>query len=161
MVYDTARKQMVMFGGAGVPPAAKEPIVVFGDTWVLSGGAWRQLDNPSPSPPARYAHGAAYDSKRNVVIIYGGAQMTSDRQTVHLTDMWQWDGSHWTEITLTGPTPGKRYSPAMAFDASRGRIVLHGGLEVRGRGDFTAFDDIWEWDGATWTQVRSSPSISR
>jgi hypothetical protein len=86
-------------------------------------------------------------------VMYGGAQMTADRQTTHLEDMWQWDGQRWTEIKLTGQTPGKRYSPAMAFDASRGVIVLTGGLEVKGRGQFTAFDDVWEWNGSVWTRV--------
>jgi hypothetical protein len=76
--------------------------------------------------------------------------MNADRQTTHLEDMWQWDGARWTEIRIAGPSPGKRYSPAMAFDAARGRIVLNGGLEVKGRGQFTAFDDVWEWDGLSW-----------
>jgi hypothetical protein len=68
--------------------------------------------------------------------------------------MWQWDGERWTEIKMTGATPGKRYSPAMAYDASRDRVVLHGGLEVRGRGDFSALEDVWEWDGARWVGVK-------
>lgn len=150
MVYDSARKQLVLFGGAGVPPGPKEPIVVFDDTWVWNAG-WRRISGPSP--PARYAHAMAFDSRRKVVVMYGGAQMSADRQTVHLEDMWQWDGRSWTEIKMTGPTPGKRYSPAMAFDPSRHRIVLTGGLEVKGRGDVTAFDDVWEWDGSRWTRM--------
>ena len=55
---------------------------------------------------------------------------------------------------MTGATPGKRYSPAMAYDAARARVVLHGGLEVRGRGDFTALEDVWEWDGARWVGLK-------
>lgn len=148
MVYDGARKELVLFGGAGVPPGPKEPLVIFGDTWVWSGSSWRKMDGPSP--PARYAHAMAFDSRRNIIVMYGGATMTTDRQTEHLEDMWQWDGRRWTEIKLTGRTPGKRYSPAMAFDPARGRIVLTGGLEVKGRGEFTAFDDVWEWDGSRW-----------
>jgi hypothetical protein len=177
-VYDSSRKQLVLFGGAGVPPGPKEPIVVFDDTWVWNGATgakganganvansanvadnasgakgagWRRISGPSP--PARYAHAMAFDSRCNIIVMYGGAQMTADRQTVHLEDMWQWDGRRWTEIKLTGRTPGKRYSPAMAFDPSRNRIVLSGGLEVKGRGEFTAFDDVWEWDGSRWTPM--------
>jgi hypothetical protein len=156
MVYDAARKQMVLFGGAGLPPSPKESFVIFGDTWVWSGAGWRAISGQSLSPPARYAHGMAYDSRRQVVVMYGGAKMTADRQTEHLEDMWQWDGDRWTEIKLTGPTPGKRYSPAMAFDPSRNRIVLHGGIEVKGRNERTVFDDVWEWDGSAWTQIRAA-----
>jgi hypothetical protein len=151
MVYDVARRQMVLFGGAGAPPGPKEPLVVFGDTWVWNGATWRKVSDQAP--PARYAHAMAYDRRRGVVVMYGGAQMTSDGQTAHLEDMWQWDGNRWAEIRMSGPTPGRRYSPAMAFDASRGRIVLHGGLEVKGRGQYTAFADVWEWDGSRWTHL--------
>jgi len=42
----------------------------------------------------------------------------------------------------------------MALDASRGRLVLSGGLEVKGRGEYTSFDDVWEWEGASWTHVK-------
>jgi hypothetical protein len=152
MVYDAARRQLVLFGGIGAPPGPKEPFVVFGDTWVWNGRSWRTVSGQSP--PARYAHAMAFDSRRGVVVMYGGATMGADGQTVHLEDMWQWDGARWIEIAIRGRSPGKRYSPAMAFDAARGRTVLNGGLEVKGRGQFAAFDDVWEWDGSTWTQVR-------
>jgi hypothetical protein len=152
MVYDSGRGQMLLFGGAGTPAGPREPFVMFGDTWVWNGTGWRELSGSSP--PARYAHAMAFDSRRGVVVMYGGAQMTADRQTAHLEDMWQWDGRGWTEIKMTGPTPGKRYSPAMAFDASRGRIVLSGGLEVKGRGEYTSFDDVWEWEGSRWMKVK-------
>lgn len=152
MVYDNARRQVVLFGGAGTPPGPKEPLAMLGDTWVWNGSGWRKASGASP--PARYAHAMAFDSHRGVVVMYGGATMNADRQTVHLEDMWRWDGHRWTEITMLGSTPGKRYAPAMAFDASRGRVVLSGGIEVKGRGEFTVFDDIWEWDGTGWTQAK-------
>jgi hypothetical protein len=45
--------------------------------------------------------------------------------------------------------PVARHGHAMAYDARRGRVVLFGGI---GRGG--DLDDTWEWDGATWTQLR-------
>jgi hypothetical protein len=32
--------------------------------------------------------------------------------------------------------------------------VLSGGIEVKGCGRFTVFDDVWEWDGTGWMQAR-------
>lgn len=43
--------------------------------------------------------------------------------------------------------PSARYVPYMAFDDSRARVVMGGGLSVQG-----GLDDTWEWDGRTWTQ---------
>jgi hypothetical protein len=151
MVYDDARRQIMLFGGAAPSTVPKGPLIILADTWIWNGTAWRQ--SPAESPAARYAHAMAFDSHRGVAIMYGGATMTADRQTTYFEDMWEWDGQRWKKIELTGVTPGKRYSPAMAFDASRRRVVLHGGLEVKGR-EVTAFDDVWEWDGSRWTQVR-------
>jgi len=61
--------------------------------------------------------------------------------------MWQWDGKRWTEIRLSGPTPGYRYQPVMVYDRARGKTVLYGGLEG-------SRDDTWEWDGRQWTAIR-------
>ncbi len=152
MVYDSARREMVLFGGAGAPAAPRDPLVILGDTWVWNGSSWREVPGQAPAP--RYAHAMAFDSRRGITYMYGGATMNTERQTVHYEDMWSWDGQRWTAITMNGPTPGKRYSPAMAFDAARNRIVLHGGFEVRGRGSLTTFDDVWEWDGSSWTKVK-------
>jgi hypothetical protein len=59
--------------------------------------------------------------------------------------MWQWDGERWTEIRLTGRTPGHRYQPVMVYDHARGRTVLYGGIG--------AAADTWEWDGRRWEAI--------
>ena len=64
-----------------------------------------------------------------------------------LSDMWQWDGERWTEIRMTGPTPGHRYQPVMVYDRARDRTVLYGGIGGPG--------DTWEWDGQRWRQAGS------
>lgn len=43
--------------------------------------------------------------------------------------------------------PGPRHGAAMAYDASRRRVVLFGG--ARGSAE-TPLDDTWEWDGLRW-----------
>jgi hypothetical protein len=46
-----------------------------------------------------------------------------------------------------------RYSPAMAYDAARGDVVLFGGVETD-----RAFGDTWLWDGHGW--ARAHPAVS-
>ena len=67
----------------------------------------------------------AYDERAGIVLLYGGAAAHRDAP---LSDMWQWDGARWTEIPLTGATPGHRYQPVMVYDRARDRTVLVGGL---------------------------------
>lgn len=142
MVYDATRRQVVLFGGVGAEPARGEPQPFFGDTWVWENQHWRRVADHGPK--ARYAHGMAYDQRAGVVLMYGGAG--AFRGTANFADMWKWDGARWTEIVLTGPTPGHRYQPVMVYDRKRGRTVLYGGLD--GKDDAT-----WEWDSTQWLRI--------
>ena len=141
MVYDEARREMVLFGGGGSE--------ILGDTWLWNGKQWRQAT--VAGPPARYAHALAYDAHRRVVILYGGS--SAYRPARYLTDMWEWNGEKWTEVTLPAVNPGPRYSPGMEYDRARRRIVLYGGMqEVEGKARYVF--DTWEWDGRRWTVIK-------
>ena len=140
MTYDSSRKQVVLFGGLGAPEAPGLPRPFLNDTWLLSGATWRKVS--SGGPPPRYAHAMAFDTRAGVALMYGGS--TTDDQPV--MDMWQWDGRRWSEIRLTGPTPGGRFWPAMVYDIARNRTVLYGG-----RPDDTS---IWGWDGRRWEEIK-------
>ena len=80
----------------------------------------------------------AYDSLRGRLVLFGGLGPCA----CLLGDTWEWDGSAWTQIQVTGP--GWADTHAMAFDSQRGRVVLFGGV---------TFADTWEYDGVSWNQV--------
>ena len=140
MVYDGRRRHVVLFGGVGGSPAEGQPQPWFGDTWIRERSGWRKVADTGPR--ARYAHGMAFDERAGVVLLYSGA---AAHRGAPLSDMWQWDGQRWTEIPLSGPTPGHRYQPVMVYDRARGRTVLYGGDPSK--------TDTWEWDGTRWTEV--------
>lgn len=52
------------------------------------------------------------------------------------------------EQTCVAP-PARRHG-AVAFDASRGRLVLFGGVREQ---DGEVLNDTWEWDGIRWAEV--------
>ena len=57
--------------------------------------------------------------------------------------------SMWTRI----PTIA-RFTHAMAYDASRQRVVMFGG-----KGSSSSpLSDTWEWDGKVWTQIKPTTS---
>jgi hypothetical protein len=84
----------------------------------------------------------AYDERAGVVLLYSGAAAHRDAP---LSDMWRWDGVRWTEVPLTGATPGHRYQPIMVYDRARAKTVLCGGIGGP--------NDTWEWDGQRWARV--------
>src|SRR5690606_7562385 len=86
------------YGHALASDAKRERIVLFGgdsssgernDTWEWDGTKWINVTpdpEVSPSPPPRFDHALAYDSDRNVVVLFGGR--TRDGQPFN--DTWEW-----------------------------------------------------------------------
>jgi hypothetical protein len=138
MAYDSARGQVVLFGGVGANNT------VLSDTWTWDGSNWTQR-LPASSPPARNFHAMAYDSIHQQVVLFGGS--TSSYHSL-LSDTWVWDGSNWTQKSPANSPPA-RFNHAMAYDAAHGQVVLFGGCC---RDPLSDTQDTWVWDGSNWSQ---------
>lgn len=130
MAFDEARGKMVVFGGlVGASLVAQ--------TWTWDGTTWTLADSTTGPGPVGH-HAMAYDSRRQRVVMFGGAPPTGPR----LSDTWEWDGTQWQRIATIN-SPGARSHHRMAYDAARGVTVLFGG------GDSTS-TETWTYDGRTW-----------
>jgi hypothetical protein len=79
-VYDGADAVGILFGGVGTGGASLV------DTWSWSGATLQWTEqSPSASPPARGQAGMAFDSTRNVVVLFGGADGNND-----YADTWEY-----------------------------------------------------------------------
>ncbi len=107
---------------------------------------WSLRSETGPTP--RTLHAMAYDSCRNVVVLFGGVPNGTGTR---FGDTWEWDGIDWTLRATTGPS--QRVGSAIGFDSNRCVTVLFGG--VGGPLD-TRLNDTWEWNGSTWTQKCAS-----
>ena len=103
-------------------------------------------DSDSLSPTPRSGHAMSYDSKRDLVVLYGGIN-----ETGMLSDTWTWNGKTWTEVTPRTNNPPARMGHGMAYDNTREKIVMFGGYNNSGR-----FADTWQWNGTRWEN--STPS---
>jgi hypothetical protein len=74
------------------------------------------------------------------LLLFGGYAGGSE-----LNDTWTFDGTRWTQVTVSNPPP-VRYSASMA--ALGNEVVLFGGFGSDGD-----LNDTWTFDGTTWTQV--------
>lgn len=162
MVYDQARHVTVLFGG-GTNHNFAAP---FNDLWEWDGGRWTQRVANSitngwklisgawrvayqDQPTRRTDFAMSYDSRRGVVVIFGGLGKAPDGSDVSLKDLWEWDGERWFFRATNGPIA--RYGGSMAYDERRGRTVLFGGQPVlSGPGEQYDAQVVWEWDGARW-----------
>jgi hypothetical protein len=108
---------------------------------------------PNAGPPARHSAGMAYDSQREVTVLFGGFAGNT-RNAPMYGDTWEWDGVSWRLVATTGPSP--RMGHSMVFDEARGVVVLFGG------GGLDGFNsDTWEWDGREWKLVAQTGPSAR
>jgi hypothetical protein len=142
------------YGAAMTTDPATGTILLFGgsdraDTWRWDGTTWIEL-HPLNPPSARTAPTAAADALRNQVVLFGGYDATAGRG---LPDTHIWDGQNWHPATAAGPA-GRAYS-GLAPDAN-GNLVLFGGQDT----GFTEHNDMWTWNGISWTAQtpNSSPT---
>ncbi len=174
LVYRHPASDVVLFGGAdlGAPGFSDDQ----SDTWIWNGSTWTEQFSPV-SPPRRRNAAFAYDTQRDVVLLFGGTVSVGiggdcgdgSAPTLgplcYLEDTWgysQWgsivcgngDDYCWREFLVDGP--GRGVGIASAFDESRGRWVLHGGDSLQPDGTLLSNDDTWEWDGARWNLVSQS-----
>jgi hypothetical protein len=134
LAYDSARHQVVLFGGIGQSEGLT-------DTWTWDGTNWTQKFPANNPPSDLFFFVMAYDSARQETVWFA-------------TGTWVWDGNNWTQ-KFPANSPSARYASAAAYDVARQQIVLFGGVA-----NGTVVNDTWVWDGNNWTQKfpANSPS---
>lgn len=145
LAWDSARQRIVLFGGDTMEGNNTNRIL--NETWEWDSTTWVQRF-PTTSPEKRTAQAMAFDSARNVTVLYGGFAFDDG---AFLRETWTWDGTSWTQKPSAVTPPC--YGP-MAFDASRQRAVFFSAYCNNG----VYSNETWEWDGAAWS--RKMPPIS-
>ncbi|MCD6591034.1 MAG: PKD domain-containing protein, partial [Candidatus Aenigmarchaeota archaeon] len=173
MVFDEARGKVVLFGGDGCDPNKKEDGrythdrkgtrgIHFkeecGDTWEydVNTKKW-ELKHTSHHPPTLHHYAMAYDSKRNVTVLFGGysKEMHNKYNLNVLDDTWEYDGTDWRKVNTLHSPPGLRKSPDMVYDSKNGKMILFGGSKKKSpnSGWFVQSDELWEYDGHDWKRI--------
>lgn len=94
---------------------------------------------PSLEPPGRSQACLAFDEARDEVVLFGGAA------GVTLGDTWIFHDNTWRQEFPPSSPPGLA-RVACAWDPVRDVVVVVGGVSDLGQNE-----DVWEWDGGTWS----------
>src|SRR5688572_8778698 len=110
VAFDRARARAVLFGRLGT-------------VFELEGARslHRAVDGPGPGP--RQGPSLVFDEARGHVLLFGGRGGVAT-----LGDTWTWDGMQWQQ-PFSLLSPPRRRDAALAYDAARQRVVLHGGSD--------------------------------
>ena len=157
MVYEKSAGKILLYGGGSGTGSAQDGATVstsLKDTWEYDPGthSWT-AHSTATGPGARHDFGLVWDADRKKVILFGGLQVDpAGAAPVAKQDTWEWDpAGTWTERTVSGTKPSARFGHAMAYDGSRKKVVVFGGLDPSASG---AKNDLWDLDptAAAWTQ---------
>lgn len=132
----------VLFGGAN----ERE---VRADTWGWNGRTWRRFADVGPEGRTFAVMVAAQAD----VYLFGGRRVLFGRDlrpAQFLSDLWSWNGDHWTRVPATGPSA--RAEAAGAWDPRRRRLVVFGGYTARD-GALDALGDTWEFGDGQWHEL--------
>ncbi|MFN7971426.1 MAG: kelch repeat-containing protein [Acidobacteriota bacterium] len=109
---------------------------------------WKKGPSAPVGLDSRKNHAMAYDSTRNLAILFGGTSGTTLKN-----DTWEYDGTVWT---LGPAAPGAlvpRSGHAMVYDSTRNVAVLFGGQGASGY-----LKDVWEYNGLGWVAGVPAPA---
>ncbi len=123
---------------------------------IVSGRGWAEASDPDG--PTSTGGVAAYDATRHQLVYFGGYRCCSGPG--YSNDTWVRDGvtNQWTKLDPAN-RPSSRYGHTMAYDSTRGLVVLYGGAGSNG----VPKGDTWTWDGTNWAQaapLTSPPALT-
>jgi hypothetical protein len=145
MVYDAARKEIILHGG-DVSCGGTQ-------TWAFNGttATWT-LKATTTGTDTGYGPWLAYDATRSAVVLWNKAGST-----------WEWNGTAWSTVsTAVTPVSDTRMTPpyyygGMTYDAARGQLVGAGGYTYYYDpilGYYTSYyAGTWLRTGTTWSEV--------
>ena len=141
LAVDPLSGTILLYGGDdGVSQFATD------ETWSWNGVAWQRAQ-PGITPGGLARHALAFDSGRQVFVLYGGRN-NSWLQNQGFDQTWEFANGNWQLMSpQLAPPPLKDL--AMSWHPGLQKVMLFGGLDNTG----AASDQTWAYDGAGWVQM--------
>lgn len=148
---DRRRGEVLMFGGR-IPNLGS----ALDDLWSFNGRSWR-LRSVVQAPPPRFSHAMAYDPRRGVTVVTGGASDVATLQ--RRVDTWEWNGSQWRQTSATG-SPAEHLG-SMAWDDVGQRMLLYVAADRTGCAGCRTDAGLYEYDDdGGWQFVGEAPLLA-
>ncbi len=114
--------------------------------WEWNGVTWTNRNSSLNPGPQAINFDLAFDSKRDVVLTFGG--QFDNAGTMLSRETWEYDGTMWSQQFPVNAPPARRYHK-MSYDADRDVVVLFGGQDDNG-----LLNETWEYDRVSdsWLQ---------
>lgn len=133
--YDPQVGRVVLFGGRRPPLGG----ALSDETWLYRGvtQSWTRAF-PATRPSPRTDLGGTYDPVRGGLLVHGGTDASGT-----LAETWTYEAQTTTWLNQSGTAGPARADALLAYDATRGRMVLFGGRGAQG----SEKNETWELGG--------------
>jgi len=131
MIFDSARQEIVMYGGAD----GKKN---FTEGWTWNGESWTCPQFES-SAPTFYNAPLIYDRRREWAMTFMGTEWGGT---------WIWEGTTWRKVNLSSQPPLRDHA-TLVYDPVRDHSILFGGMQ----NESSLFNDTWIFDGKKWSRL--------
>jgi hypothetical protein len=153
MAFAPSTCSVVAFGGSRADTGQN------GSTWLFDPGkgSWTSIALPKRGAPVSRAHARmAWDPVGGRLVMFGGRNGATDFQ-----DTWAFDpaGRTWSPL-VTSCRRGTVCPPARSAHGMVWSSVLRKILMFGGQTGETARNDLWAFDGKTWTQLKTTGAPS-
>jgi hypothetical protein len=145
LIYHAQLKQLLLVNCVANPKKAAPHVL-----WGWNGINWQKV--AEGGPPGRILGGAAYDEKRNVLVLYGGRPVDLGKCS---QETWEWDGQAWAQKEASPPTACDHVR--MVYDATRSESILFSGLDP----SENRINETWSWNGEEWKKLNDTGPESR
>ena len=124
-----------MFGGVGNN--------TYNDLWKFNGTIWSQITNAGTPPSPRFG-AVSWRDKSGNAYVFGGYN-----DSTYLNDLWKFNGTTWTQVIISRllSAPNARFG-AVSWTDNDGNAYVFGGYAYDSN-----YNDLWRFNGTTWTQV--------
>jgi hypothetical protein len=138
--------QKMLLANCVTDPSQESPLVI----WGWDGAKWQRV--AEGGPPGRILGGAAYDEKRNVLVLYGGRPVELGKCS---QETWEWDSQSWTKKEVAPPTACDHVK--MVYDSANGEALLFSGLDP----SENQVKETWSYNGQEWKLLSDEGPESR
>jgi hypothetical protein len=155
MAYDPARGLVVLAGGK-----SWQTYLGLGEVWDWdpNTGNWTQrlTGNESSVPAGRMYASLLTDSARSRLDLLAGITFSTSLpfggyQPTASGEVWEFEpaSAKFANRSAVQNWPSQRWGNAIAFCPATGKTYLFGGQSP----NYDLLNDLWEWDGSSWSQV--------
>jgi len=124
------------------------------DTWLFDGSDWLLQETATAPPPRAIGQLASFGKG---AVLFGG--LSGLGTFLALNDTWMWSAEDgWRELHLPLAPPARAYHNMVATEHG---VVLFGGRTFHLDVYEESFNDVWLFDGSSWTELTYSAKAPR